>query len=189
MFDASLLNNFYIYEDSVNQESGASFDVSNEVKTAYYKFIKDFCPMVSAHWKKYLYKECAHRETATYLNQLTRSDEAFSFWLIQCLVPKVAADHKFITENGIKKWTEERKRGKGGKHDSNVKFDEFLKIFNTIDMVRNNEKAYAFWMNIFFDQFFKEFKKRKLPVADKEDEIVDREQVSIKTIEIQQLFD
>ena len=30
----------------------------------------------------------------------------------------------------------DRKRGRGGKHDSNVKFEEFIKTYNKIDICR-----------------------------------------------------
>ncbi len=157
MFDVSLLNDFYTFEETSNEE----FSVSEDVKKAYYIFIKDFCPIVSSYWRKYLCKLCQHRETATFAQQLTKSDEAFSFWLIRCLEPKVKSDTDFINTNGMSKWNEVRKRGKGGKHDSNVKFDEYVNIFNKIDVLRSNQMAYAFWMNIFFDQFFKDYQKKK----------------------------
>jgi hypothetical protein len=188
IIDVSLFNQFYTYEESDNVEDGSTFDVSDEVKHAYFIFIKDFCPMVSSHWRKYINHKCLVRETATYLNQLTRSDEAFSYWLILCLEPRVASDFKLISENGMKKWNDDRKKGKGGKHDSNVKFDEYIKIFNKIDMLRNNEKAYAFWMDIFFDQFFKEYQKKKN--IQKEDGLTNTSStVSLKTIEVSKTFD
>lgn len=184
MIDISVFNEFYTFKEQ--KEDGSPFDVSDEVKHTYYIFIKDFCPMVSSHWKKYLSKLCKNRETASFVNQLTRSDEAFSYWLMVCLIKKVEADHKFINENGLKEWSEKRKKGKGGKHDSNVRFDEFIKIFQKIDQLRNNERAYSFWMNIFFDQFFKDYQTKPIEM---EDDTVGREAASNKTVEIPTSFD
>lgn len=181
MIDVALLNEFYKYEDTPD------FDVSDEVKEAYYSFIKEFCPMVSSHWKTYISKNCKIRETATFLNQLTRSDEAFTFWLIQCLEPKAALDHQFIVANGMNSW-KERKRGKGGKHDSNVKFEEFIKIYNKIDIIRSNQMGYNFWMNIFFDKYFKIYGKSKENI-NKTETYIPTEATGIKEIEIQQSFD
>ena len=190
MIDVSLFNQFYTFEDTINDDGQSTFDVANEVKLAYYKFIKEFCPMVSTHWKKYLHGKCLLRETATYLNQLTRSDEAFSYWLILCLHPRVVADHKFITDHGLRKWTEDRKKGKAGKHDSNVKFDEYIQIFQKVDLLRNNEKAYKFWMNLFFDQLFEEYNKSTL---NQKEELLNNGNkeatVNLKSIEIQAAFD
>lgn len=180
MFNVNLLHEFYKFEDN------ADFDVSEEVKIAYYIFIKDYCPMVSSHWKTYMYKRCKQRETATFLNQLTRSDEAFTFWLIQCLEPKAILDHKFILEHGMNSW--KRKRGRGGKHDSNVKFEEFIKTYNKIDMLRNNQKGYNFWMNIFFDQFFQNFGKKKESIKTGESS-KSTETAVTRVVDIQQSFD
>lgn len=185
MIDINLFDQFYLYEENGNCEDGLAFDVSEEVKNAYYVFIKDFCPMISSTWKKYLCKFCTSRDTATFLNQLTRSDEAYSYWLIQCLYKKAFTDYEIIKDQGLKKWNEERKKGKAGKHDSNVKFDEYVKIFKKIDILRDNDKAYLFWMNIFFDKFFKDYKVKG--TNQNGDTVV--KEASMKTIEIRQSFD
>ena len=179
MIDVSLLNEFWNYDDS------EAFEVRDEVKSAYYIFIKDFCPLVSAHWRIYLGKLCKNRDTASFVNQLTKSDEAFTYWLIKCLIKKVEADIKFINEHGIQKWNSVRKKGKGGKHDSNVRFDEFIKIFQKVDTLRNNEQAYKFWMDIFFNQFFKDYKQ---PKANKTDDHINISGASNKMIEIPKDF-
>ena len=59
MFDVAFLNDFYKFEDN------ADFDVSDDIKDAYYLFIKYFCPMVSSHWKTYIYKRCKQSKTVT----------------------------------------------------------------------------------------------------------------------------
>ena len=125
MVNVALLDDFYTFSESESDP----FDVSEEVKDAYFIFIKDFCPMVSSTWKKYLSKYCENRDTASFVLQSTRSDEAYSYWLIRCLYTKVQGDAQFIKANGMKKWMNKRKKGKIGKHDSNDKFDECVKTF------------------------------------------------------------
>ena len=186
MFDVSLLDDFYKFEIKDSQNDDNVFEVSDKVKHAYYVFIKDFCPMVSTHWRKYLGKLCKSRETATFHNQLTRSDEAFAYWLMKCLKKKVETDNQFIKENGLKKWTEERKKGKGGKHDSNVRFDEYVKVFQKIDQLRNNQKAYSFWMNMFFDKFFDDYGTKSVQ---KDSQTIVRGEASNKSVEVRNDFD
>jgi hypothetical protein len=186
MIDINLFEKFYQFGESPTEgiEVTDSY-LSDDVKNAYFIFIKDFCPMVSSTWKKYLCKFCDNRGTATYFNQLTRSDEAYSYWLIQCLYSKAVADFEIIKTHGIKKWNDERKKGKAGKHDSNVKFDEYVKIFKKIDALRNDSKAYSFWMDIFFDKFFDNYKVNS---SQQNNDLVVKE-VTVKSIEIRESFD
>jgi hypothetical protein len=166
MFDIKLMESFYTIEHT---ETVANDDVKN----AYYKFVNDFCSNVSSVWKKYLKEQCLYIETATFVQFLTRSDEAFAYWLILCLYEKCAADALVIKTEGRHQWNQARKKGKAGKHDSNTKFDDYINIYNKVTALRDNEKAYAVWQQYFFEKFFQ--KKGLVKKAVSKDENKEKE--------------
>jgi hypothetical protein len=150
MFDISLMDQFYQYDSHDN-----TFDVPDDVKNAYYIFINDFCTTVSSFWKHYLKNYCKESETATFDQRLTRSDEAYTFWLIKCLYDKCYQHAEYIKQHGIEKWNEKQKKSrKQGKHDSKAKIDDYIKMIKKLDAHRQNKEAYLYWENIFFDQHF-----------------------------------
>ena len=153
MFDISLLDQFYTFE--CNKNDGTPFDVTENVKEAYFIFVKDFCVNVSTVWKKYLKGFCQTRDTATFVQKLTKSDEAYAYWLYSCLFEKCVPDATVVEQHGWEKWNQDRKKGKAGKHDSVTKFDEYVLIYNKISALRENHDAYQFWQNIFFEKLFK----------------------------------
>lgn len=168
MFDINFMQNFYLFEESKN-ENEPPFAVSEDVKAAYYIFINDFCGNVSSVWKKYLKGGfCEYRDTASFVQKLTRSDEAYAYWLILCLYEKCEADAQFIKENSWDKWNKSRKKGKAGKHNSLIKFDSYVEIYNKISVLRENEKAYDYWQKVFFDKFFNESQQESVKMNDAE---------------------
>jgi hypothetical protein len=76
MFDVKLIDDFYSYEDKED------FLVTDDAKTAYYIFVKDFCTKVSSHFDKHLKQSIFNKDTAKIETTLTVSDEAFGLWVI-----------------------------------------------------------------------------------------------------------
>jgi hypothetical protein len=153
MIDLKLLDHFYSYENSAAIEPLIS-SIANDVKEAYFVFINDFCTTISSTWKKYLKNYCNSKDTATFAKNLTKSDEAYCYWLMTCLYDKCIGEAEFIKKNSLVKWKQERKKGKAGKHDSVKKFDEYVSIYNKVSTLRGNEDAYKCWQTLFFDKFF-----------------------------------
>jgi hypothetical protein len=158
MFDISLMEKFYLYNENKIEN-----EISDDVKSAYFIFIREFCSSVSSVWKIYLKRFCEYRDTASFVQKLTRSDEAFAYWLVSCLYPKCVTDAEFIKKNSWDKWNQQRKKGKAGKHVSLIKFDDYVAIYNKISELRENNTAYDFWQNIFFSQFFNVCKQESVP--------------------------
>lgn len=156
------MEKFYTYEKNEINEMESDYDISDDIKSAYFTFIRDFCGNVSTVWKKYLKGYCEYRDTATFVQKLTRSDEAYAYWLVLCSYPKCVSDAEYIKKYSWDKWNQERKKGKAGKHDSVIKFDDYVAVYNKITEVRENEKAYDFWQKIFFSQFFKACKQESV---------------------------
>jgi succinate dehydrogenase flavin-adding protein (antitoxin of CptAB toxin-antitoxin module) len=155
MFELEILDQFYEWK-----EDDENFDVSDEVKQAYYIFIKDICTLVSSFFNHYL-KSLEDRNSATFVNNLTRSDEAFTYWLIKCQYNRCKDEAAILEQKGVQAWEQERKKGKSGKHDSIARFDDYCDIFFKVKDIRENPKAYGFWQDIFFDVMFESQSKDK----------------------------
>jgi hypothetical protein len=150
MFDVTLMDKFYTFSDDSN------FDVPDDVKYAYYTFISEFCPTVSSFWKHYLNKFCKI-ESATFDQRLTRSDEAYTFWLIKCLYDKCYQHAQYINQFGRDKWLEKQKHSrKKGKHDSKAKIDDYVQLLNKIEKHRQDKKSYSYWETVFFEKNFED---------------------------------
>ena len=93
---------------------------------------------------------------------LTKSDEAFAFWLVKCQfnnckdVANQVEQSKETTE--INDWQKLLKKGKIGKHDSTVKFHIYCKVFAKITKKRENQEAYEYWQQVFFKVYFMNLK-------------------------------
>lgn len=171
MFDIKHLDGFYQF-DSLANTNETPIDVSDETKKAYFVFINEFCVCISSSWKQYLKELCINHDTASFVQHLTRSDEAYTYWLLSCLYKKCVADAKDVKTEGWDKWNQDRKKGKAGKHDSTTKFDDYVTIYNKISALRENEKAYNFWQKIFFDHFFDKLDQKQSG----SNEVIDKKQ-------------
>jgi hypothetical protein len=98
MFDMKLMEQFYSFEDN-----NPLFDVDENVKNCYFVFIMEFCSIVAPEWKSYL-KLLKTRDDATFKNILTRSDEAYAFWLLHVLYDKCKAQVDYIALHGEDEW-------------------------------------------------------------------------------------
>ena len=172
MFDIKLMDKFYQWEDTDNENEEEknedddqelkTFDAAKSVKDAYCIFIKEICPLVSSFWHCYL-KNIDQNSQLTFHNMLTKSDEAFAFWLVKCQfnnckdVANQVEQSKETTE--INDWSKLLKKGKIGKHDSTVKFHIYCEVFAKITKLRENQEAYEYWQQVFFQGLFNELEE------------------------------
>ena len=154
MFDKNLLDEFYKFEDSND------FEVKTEVKEAYFVFIKEFVTLVSPHWKSHL-KCIKNRDLAKFGEDLTPSDEVFTFWFLKYNYDKEKRNADIIKATSEKLFKEKQKEQVvRGRHKSLEYYSEYLDIHEDLVKHRKNTRAYEEWQNIFFDQHLSELKKK-----------------------------
>jgi hypothetical protein len=164
MFKKETLQKFHIWS-----ESGPN-DVEESVKVAYNSFIDEFVSIVSSDWRKYLNK-LIDEASATFVNHITISDEAYAWWFISIKYDVTANEAARITEIGLQPWKDEQTKTKKGKHDTKQFEDEYMDRHEiiktlrygdlTIEKVEKGEASsgYKFWMNVFFSVFFQSKQK------------------------------
>ena len=146
MFSYSMFEKFYEFNDDPN------FSVDEEVKQAYFIFIKDFVSCVSPFWKKYL-KTIRVRDAATFVNQITPSDEGYAIWYLTLNYERehqVAVYSKTHSKPEIRQFEKENPKGL---NQTLNHFDDYVNIFDKIEAHRVNANAFQYWQNIFFDQY------------------------------------
>ena len=83
MFEPSIMDQFRTYN-----ENDPTFKVTDDLKTAWFSFLLEFCPCVSYEWTNYL----SHLSTdhhPGFLGYLSASDEAFTIWSINLKYERV----------------------------------------------------------------------------------------------------
>lgn len=144
MFSIEMLEKFYDFKEDAN------FEVDDEVKKAYFVFIKDFCSCVSRYWRKYL-EVIRVRDAATFVNNLTPSDECYALWYLKCNYEreeKIALYSKTHSKQEIKQF--EKEHPKGVNHSIEY-FNQYCDIFDKIEEHRVNAKAFKHWQHIFLN--------------------------------------
>jgi hypothetical protein len=107
MFSLVNLNTIRHYQEDVE------FTVLEEVKETWITFLNDFCRLVSYEWNEYL-KNVVHKESATFMGNLTISDEAFTEWTIICKYEETVAEADEIKRIGMENWLVKRKKRNEG---------------------------------------------------------------------------
>ena len=155
MFDKDLLDEFYEFDDH------EEFSVKKEVKEAYFVFIREFVTLVSPHWKSHL-KTIKNRDVAKFGEDLTPSDEVFTFWYLKYNYDKEKKNADIIKATSEKDFKEkEKKKVVRGRHQSKDYFSKYLDIHDDLVAHRKDTKAYEAWQKIFFDQHLSELKNKK----------------------------
>ena len=149
MFNINIFNKFYEYDDEIED-----FQVADDVKEAYFVFINDFCKLTSYAWSDYLKDLGDQSGAASFHNQLTTSDEAFTFWCIEMKSKGAEEDAKVILEKGHTEWEQTRKKRKTGYHESKVYYQQYVDCYYRVQQARLNERKYKFWQQIFFGKLF-----------------------------------
>ena len=122
----------------------------DEVKDAWYSFLKEFCALVSYEWSDYL-DNLFTAENATFLGSLTISDEAFTEWTIHCKYEEMVTESESIASYGKEHWQATRRKRKRGIHDSRAKMNLYLQLYRKIEQNRKNHLVNKQWQQIFFE--------------------------------------
>jgi hypothetical protein len=147
MFKLELMDKFRL-----NQQGGVESSVEEEVRDAWTSFLADFCTLVSYEWHEYL-NNVVNIESASFLGNLTTSDEAFAEWTIRCKFQETFAGAEEIKKHGKEEWMNSRKKRKRGPHDSREKMDVYSKLYHTILEHRKNRVTHLVWQQMFFEKY------------------------------------
>ena len=144
MFDKSMFDEFYKFEYAED------FSVKEEVKKAYYEFIKKFCTLTSPTWREYL-KLLDISKDGKYGEHLTPSDEVFTYWYLYYFYDEAVRNVEYMKEKDIelKDFPKKKPKDKGVKHMSSQYITEHAKLYSKLEEHRRNKDAYKFWQNIF----------------------------------------
>jgi len=154
MFDIALMDSFYSYD------SDPDFTIADDVKNAYYIFVCHICTEVASKFKNHVSSFQNRDEQRKYKPNLTKTDEAFAFWLVKLKYEECVKEVEEIRQLGcnVKEWTEKKKKfsKKGKRHgptDYTLYYGQFIAMCEKIQDLRDNDKhGYMFWMNVFFDK-------------------------------------
>lgn len=144
MFKKEVMTRFYEYD------SAPTFQVEEEIKKAYFVFIKDFCTCVSSYWTNYL-DVVRVKHNATFDQNLTPSDEVYAFWWLS-----------FNLDNEVKLFEKEEKeivtKKQRGPHQSIDYQDDYARMYINLEKHRENSVAWKYWQSIFFDHYLHDLK-------------------------------
>ena len=139
--------------------------ITEKQKDCYFYLIKEFCPCVSPVWKGYL-RKIRMRDTATFKNNLTPSDEAYTIWFIKHNFESEKINATRISEVGYKKFKEEEKEKKISKpHKAKVHLGSYNVILKNVIKNRKHELFNKFLQDVFFDKYLNFLKSRQLPAV------------------------
>jgi len=152
MFDIALMDTFYAYE------SDPKFTITNDVKNAYYIFVRHICTEVAPKFKSHLSDFQNHDDQRKYKPNLTMTDEAFAFWIVKLKYEECAKDAEEIhnMECNLEKWSSRKKAAKKDKdkekNEYTKHYGKYFDLCTKIQELRNNEKGYKLWIDIFYDK-------------------------------------
>lgn len=148
MFDKKMFDEFYKFEPN-----DPNFTVDDKVKEAYTIFIGDFCPCVSKHWKNYL-SILRLRQSATFVNKLTPSDEIYTYWWLTLNYDDEKSNVEYIIEHGEEDFKIKNKEEKTrGKHQVLQYQEYYVEVYLKIEDHRDDAKAWDYWQAIYFDTY------------------------------------
>lgn len=136
-FDFQKLDSFW------RTDKEGHLDMNQETEDCYFIFVFEFCPCTSNHWKNYL-KVLVSCTEASFRQQLTTSDEAYTAWFIYNMSRTFgSADEK-----------SDFKIAKGKKY-SCLNEDVYTDFFTRVANFRANEDAYIELQRRMFQRYFK----------------------------------
>jgi hypothetical protein len=106
MFDESMLDQFHRWSAKDKNV------ITDDVRVAYHYFIDEFVSIVSPEWRKYLNTAATNQETATFVNKITTSDEAYAWWFIKIKYSEVIQEVQKIKKIGLMEWKKDRPKKK-----------------------------------------------------------------------------
>ena len=147
MFDITLMDKFYLIDREEN--------IPEEVKDAYFKFIMDFCTIISAEFRYYLH-QIENEDQGKFIGLLTTSDEAYVFTKVKEkyaeAVPEME-DCKNKYKGDIEAWKFSKKRKtRSDALPTRVIEQNFTNDYRKIAAYRKNNEAYKLWTHIFFSR-------------------------------------
>ena len=109
------MDEFYKFSETcatdanTEKDTTSPTDVPQDVKDAYFQLVVDFCSCVSPHWRDYI-KILYSRDHATFNDQLTISDEAYTIWYIKFNYEIKKEEAEFIKKHGAQALKDKKKR-------------------------------------------------------------------------------
>ena len=156
MFPRKMMKQFY--PDPTDKEKLKN--LSDELKDAYYIFIKDFATCTSKHWRKYLNN--LKDGNGTYHSHFTLSDEVFTFWFIYHQYEEEEHNAKEIHSMGREKWAEIYKsRPKGGEQFVKKNLPVYIKMYEMLKAFRDEGTVFHYFEKLFWEKFNQNKKSRK----------------------------
>jgi len=139
MFESNLV------EDFMDPQVLDNMEKKDKVAEAFYIFVYKLLPCINEIWRSKMTDNHIYLRTNIF-DVITPSDEAFVRWVINC---KIDSIHELKQTNYELDNTQKGK--KKGPHDSSKEIEEYIRIHNTIMLLRDNETMRRTWNELFWN--------------------------------------